>query len=118
MLKQNAFSKMTPPFEPQPYRVVSKAGSSVTFKSSSGMQYNRNSSYLINGSNPLGESQEVLIGDVCTRPSILRKMRTRLKDFELYQQGITQNTVATTSDCLSCLVLLISQLLFQKGEGV
>ena len=77
LLKQNALSKMTPPFEPQPYRVVSKGGSNVTVKSPSCVQYNRNSSYLINGSKPLGESQEVLSGDVCTRPFILRRMPTR-----------------------------------------
>lgn len=49
LLKKIALSQMTPPFEPQPYRVVSKGGSSVTVKSPSGVQYNRNSSYLING---------------------------------------------------------------------
>ena len=57
LLKQNALSKMTPPFEPQPDHVVSKGGSSVIVKSPSGVQYNRNSSYLINGSKPLRESQ-------------------------------------------------------------
>ena len=68
LLKQNALSKMTPPFEPQPDHVVSKGGSSVTVKSPSGVQYNRNSSYLINGSKPLRESQEVLSG--CLYPTL------------------------------------------------
>ena len=46
LLKQKSLSKMTPPFDPQPHRVVSKAGSSVTTQSSNGAQYRRNSSHL------------------------------------------------------------------------
>ena len=46
LLKQKSLSKMTPPFHPQPRRVVSKAGSSVTVQSPNGAQYRRNSSHL------------------------------------------------------------------------
>lgn len=60
LLKQNALSKMTSPFESQPYGIFSKAGGSVTVKSPSGEQYNRSSFHLeiFHGSKPLGESQE------------------------------------------------------------
>ena len=60
LLKHNALSKMALPFEPHPYRVVSKAGSGVTVKSLSGVQYHRNSSHLkvFDGSKLLRESQE------------------------------------------------------------
>lgn len=44
--KQNSMRKMTPPFDPQPHRVVSKAGSSVTVQYPSGAHYRRNSSHL------------------------------------------------------------------------
>lgn len=50
-------------------------------------------------------------------PTRLRKIPARFKDFELYQ-GVTQKIVAITSDSLSCLVLLTSQLLLQKGERI
>ena len=46
LLKQKSLNKMTPPFDPQPYQVVSKAGSSVTVQSPSGAQYKRNSSHV------------------------------------------------------------------------
>ena len=46
LLKQKSLSKMTPPFDPQPYRVVSKAGSSITVQSPSGAQCKRNSSHV------------------------------------------------------------------------
>ena len=84
LLNQNALSKMTPPFEPQRYRVVSKAGNSVTVKSPNGVQNNRNSSYLINGSKPAW-SQEVLLWR-CLYPTLyIEKNACKIKDFALYQ---------------------------------
>ena len=156
LLKHNALSKMALPFEPHPYRVVPKAGSGVTVKSLSGVQYHRNSSHLkvFDGSKLLRESQEEkgetqvshgeflvdplvenlmnlhvrrkliqpgivsAAGEMSTPlPTRLRRIPARFKDFELYQ-GVTQKIVAITSDSLSCLVLLTSQLLLQKGERI
>eukprot|EP00794_Sanderia_malayensis_P007668 gene7668-8504_t len=99
---------MTPPFEPQPYHVVSKNGSNVTIESSDGVQYRRNSSHLkvfnepklpetaceqpIDVDKPSDDTEpsEVLPTnqtelDVPTRPTRSRKLPARFNDFELYK---------------------------------
>ena len=38
LLRQKSLSKLTPPFDPHPYRVVSKYGNSVMLESSSGVK--------------------------------------------------------------------------------
>jgi hypothetical protein len=95
--KQNKFST---PFEPEPYKVVDKAGSQVTIESPSGVRYKRNVSHTkpyirrdtsVENSNTPEPQPDISTGNACHEtqsgiPEIrkserIKKIPDKLKDF-------------------------------------
>ena len=99
LVKQERKNKLSTPFAPEPYNVVTKTGNSVVVESPEGVQLMRNTTHvkkyeetsqnpeettpLLDVTDPVKPEaeQEKLSSPVMTRPTRVRRMPEKFKDF-------------------------------------